>query len=117
MAQTQVRPTVAALQTSIQACLDCYSSCVQTEAHCLGKGGAYVQEDRLRTLRDCASVCRVSADFMLRTSPRHKIVCGACADIARQCAVECREFKDDPQMRRCAEACDAAAESCRTTAG
>ena len=109
-------PEAAGLQTSIQACLECYSACVKTEAHCLSKAAEYVKEERLRTLRDCASICRVTADFMLRDSPRHGLLRGVCAKIAGQCAVDCREFKDDGQMRACAELCDAAERSCRTPA-
>jgi hypothetical protein len=101
------------MQQCIESCLSCYSACLQTEAHCLRQGGDYAQEDRLRTLRDCASICRVSADFMLRNSPRHNLVCNLSEQICVQCADECRSFKNDEQMQKCGQACNDCAESCR----
>ena len=63
-------------------------------------------------LLDCAELCQVSADFMLRGSPFHTVTCAACAELCRACEEACRAVGDDEQMAHCADVCAACAESC-----
>jgi hypothetical protein len=68
-------------------------------------------------MMDCAEICRISADFMLRGSEMSKEVCELCADICEECATSCESFgQDDSQMVDCANACRACAASCREMA-
>ena len=60
-------------------------------------------------------ICATSADAMLRGTSVHNVICGACAEICRQCADAC-DAMNDPEMARCAEACRRCAESCSTMA-
>lgn len=105
------------MQTCIDACQDCHAVCLETVQHCLGKGGEHAAREHIRTLLECAEICRTSADFMLMEAGSHAKVCGICAEICVRCAQECERFGDDEMMKACAEACRRCAESCRKMAG
>ena len=105
------------MQQCIQECLDCYSACTTTAAHCLEMGGKHAARQHQTALLDCATICQTSADFMLRGSPMHARVCGVCAEACRQCEEECRRMADgDEMMLQCAEACRRCGESCERMA-
>lgn len=63
-------------------------------------------------MQDCAKICAVAADFMLRGSAFAEDICALCAEICDQCAESCEEF-DDEKMTKCAEICRECAEKCR----
>ena len=106
------------MEQCIQECLDCYSACTVTAAHCLDLGGRHAERHHQTVLLDCATICQTSADFMLRGSPLHARVCGVCAEACRACEQECRSLgQGDQVMERCAEACRRCAESCEQMAG
>ena len=101
----------------IQECTTCHQACLQTIQHCLGMGGKHAEQAHIRLLADCAQICAVSADFMLRGSPLHGRTCGVCADVCRQCAEDCNRIGGgDQQMKQCADACRRCAESCQRMA-
>ena len=104
------------MQECIDECLSCYSICEQTIQHCLELGGKHAEQQHIRTMQDCAAICRTSADFMLRSSPFHNRTCGICAEVCRACERECRKMGDDEMMQRCADACRKCAESCERMA-
>ena len=102
------------MQECIEHCTKCHNICVETISHCLMLGGEHASADHIRLLMDCAEICDVSADFMLRGSHRHERVCGVCSEVCRDCASECeRMARGDETMMRCAEMCRQCAESCR----
>ncbi len=103
-------------QDCIENCTECHDICLETLGQCYSKGG-HAKPEHLRLLQDCADICRVSADLMLRQSPLHVHTCGACAEICAACAEKCESMSDDEQMQRCAEACRECADSCREMAG
>ena len=104
------------MQECIDNCTSCHAVCVETVAHCLGKGGRHAEAGHIRLLMDCAQICATSADFMLRGSELHTRTCGVCAEVCARCADDCDRMADDDMMRRCAEACRRCAESCRRMA-
>lgn len=104
------------LQECIEECLNCYAGCTITAQHCLASGGKLAEVNLVGVLLDCAELCNVSANFMLRGSPYHAITCAACAEICRECAEGCRTVEDDEQLAHCAEMCDQCAESCERMA-
>lgn len=81
--------------------------------HCLQLGGKHVEPAHLQLMADCAQICRTSADFMLRGSPRHALTCRACAEICEACADDCERIGD---MADCVQACRRCAEACREMA-
>ena len=81
-----------------------------------GRGRPHAAAAHIELLRDCAEICRTSADFLLRASKNHSITCGACAVVCEACADDCAAFNDDDDMRRCADTCRRCAASCRSMA-
>ncbi len=100
----------------IDECEKCHRVCVEAASYCLEKGGRHAAPAHVRLLMDCAEICQTSANFMLRGSAAHKIICGACAEICERCAESCDGMSDDAQMKACAKTCRDCAESCRSMA-
>ena len=87
------------MQSCIDECLRCYSSCLGTAmSHCLEMGGRHVEPKHMRLMMACAEICRTSAHFMLIGTEHHKHTCRECAEIGGmdECVAACR---------RCAESC------------
>lgn len=106
----------SSMRECIDACANCHAVCVATIDYCLKKGGDHANPEHIRTLQDCADVCRTSADLMLRGSPIHGSLCGVCAEACARAAESSAQWPDDEVMSACAEACRACAESCRSMA-
>lgn len=100
----------------IEDCINCHSYCLQTIQHCLHIGGDHAQPDHIRLLMDCAQICQVSADFMMRSSDWDGLVCSVSADICDTCADDCERFREDEFMMECAEICRKCAKSCQEMA-
>jgi hypothetical protein len=106
-----------AMQECIERCLLCHASCEHTAGHCLQMRGEHASKRHQVLLKDCAQICLVSADFMLRGSILHRQVCDACAEICFRCGEECRRLAcDDTTMLLCAESCHECAQTCRKMA-
>lgn len=105
--------SVSELKRCAEACLECYRVCTETVEGCLVKGGKHAAPEHIATLIDCATICQLSGDFLIRASRRHQVTCEACATICEECAAECQKMADDEDMTRCAEICARCAESCR----
>ncbi len=99
----------------IEECLNCHVVCTMTVQHCLASGGDLAEVNLTGILLDCAELCQVSANFMLRGSPYHPLTCGACAELCRSCEEACRAAShDDEQLDHCAEVCATCAELCES---
>ncbi len=103
------------MKECIDNCLECYRVCVETKKYCLEIGGEHAEPTHLKTLADCAELCRVSAQMMMSGSEMHKEVCGVCAEACRRCKESCEQF-DDEQMKKCAQICGECEVSCREMA-
>lgn len=102
-----------AMDACVQACLDCHRSCLATIAHCLTKGGSHAEAKHIGIMMDCAQICAVCADFMIRSSDHAAHLCRVCADICRACAASCGQHADaDDMMKTCAAACTRCADEC-----
>ena len=104
-----------AMNECIDNCTQCHDICLETINYCLTKGGVHAAPEHIALLATCADTCATSADAMLRGASVHDVVCGACAEICRQCADAC-DAMNDPEMTRCAEVCRRCAESCSAMA-
>jgi hypothetical protein len=101
------------MQQCLDNCLACHRLCTETAAHVLHGGHPHSEAKHLVALLDCAQICMVHADFMLRRSPHHTHLSKECAEICSACATLCEEHADpDGKMAACAKACRACAESC-----
>ena len=106
------------MRECIQECSGCHQVCLQTIQHCLAMGGKHAEQAHIRLLADCAQICAVSADFMVRGSTLHGRTCGVCAEACRRCAEDCdRVGGGEQQMKLCADTCRRCAASCRAMAG
>jgi hypothetical protein len=54
------------LQHCIEECLNCHAVCTMTAQYCLTEGGEHADVNMIGVLLDCAEICQVSANFMLR---------------------------------------------------
>ena len=103
------------IEDCIDECIDCHQTCIETLTHCLTMGGSHAEPGHIQMLLDCAEICQMSANFMMRRSPMHNRACEVCAYACDRCAVACEQFADEA-MKACAEACRSCAEACRTAA-
>jgi hypothetical protein len=99
-------------EKSIQESINCYKSCSHTMTHCLEMGGEHAEQKHINLLIDCAKICILHADFMLRDSKFHGRIAEICAEICDACAESCDKF-DDEFMKKCAEQCRRCADECR----
>ena len=103
----------SSMQTCIQNCLDCFQECSHLIDHCLQKGGIHADPKHIKLLNDCAKICNLSADFMLRHSDYHDVTCKSCAEICIACAESCEAMAEqDEMMKACAQVCRKCAASC-----
>jgi hypothetical protein len=100
------------VEQCVQHCEECHHVCVELLTYCVEKGNKHTEPEHIRILRDCAEICQTAANFMLRGSKLHSLVCNVCAEICRRCAESCEKFGDDDKMRMCAEMCRKCADSC-----
>ena len=105
------------MQECIDECLRCHAICLQTVNHCLELGGKHAEPAQIGLLLDCAEICQTSANFLLRNSDLHQLICRVCADICRACAESCdRMAGGDQMMKQCAEECRRCQQSCERMA-
>ena len=101
------------MEACITACLDCHRSCLATIAHCLKQGGHHADSAHITIMMDCAQICVVCAEFMIRGSDHAKHLCRECAEICRACEADCRAHAaGDAEMLACADACKKCAVEC-----
>ncbi len=105
------------MQRCIDDCTECQETCLSTVQHCLVEGGDHAEASHVGLLLDCAGLCQVTAELMVRDSPLHPRVCAVCAEVCDRCAHDCERFEDDLMMQQCGEACRRAMKSCREMAG
>ena len=105
------------VQKCVDACIRCYEVCTTTATYCMQQGGMHAELTQLLALLDCAEMCRVSANFMLRGSASHLSTCALCQEICTTCAESCEQIPEDDVLRRCAEECRACAEACERMTG
>jgi Domain of Unknown Function (DUF326) len=96
----------------IQRALECHCVCSETISHCLERGGSFATKPLPLSLMDCAQICQLTADLLLRGSPLRHLMTSICATACERSAQHCDRFDDDI-LRQCAEACRRCAEACR----
>ncbi|WP_141733261.1 four-helix bundle copper-binding protein [Oligoflexus tunisiensis] len=101
------------MQVCIQNCLTCHQTCEQIMVYCLERGSVYAAPGHIKTFRDCAATCALTADFLIRGSDFHTRICSVCAELCTACAEICERMSDDAMMEKCADVCHRCAASCR----
>ncbi|WP_149536736.1 four-helix bundle copper-binding protein [Siccirubricoccus phaeus] len=97
-------------------CVRSHAMCLETARYCTEQTSGHMGPGHIALLQDCAEMCQLTANSPLRRSPRHAVVCNACAELCETCAKDCEAFPDDTQMKRCAAVCRDCAGSCRDMA-
>jgi hypothetical protein len=82
-------------------CLEGYDACLEAILERVARLGD-VADARVTLLQDCAELCQVAADFLLRRSPRGKRVERLCAAVCAEGAEACGGADGGPPVRRCA---------------
>lgn len=101
-----------AFKSCIDSCDEAHRACTETAIHCMQQGGSAWETVQL--LLDTADITETAADFMLRSSRQHHLICAVAAEIADRCANTCEQIAAwDLRMRECSEACRHAASECR----
>jgi hypothetical protein len=105
------------MEQCIENCRNCEATCISTLQYCLKAGGVHLNSDHVTALQDCTTMCRTSADLMLRGSSLVGDVCGVCSQACTTCAESCDAISGDATMAQCAETCRTCADSCASMAG
>jgi len=95
------------LRHCVELCQACHSTCMEAFNHGLHLGGAHADPAHLRLLADCADICRVTADFVLRASEFYNYPMGVCAFLCERCADGNDAIGGDAVMEDCSRACRA----------
>lgn len=111
-----VIPMTKDVEQCLNNCTECHNICVEVLTYCVEKGNKHTDPEHIRLLRDCAEICQTAANFMLRGSKLHGLVCKICAEICRKCADHCDKFAGDDKMKMCAEVCRRCADTCQQMA-
>ena len=106
------------MEECLKDCMECYKSCTMMITHCLEMGGEHASPEHINLLKDCAEICKLSVDFMLRDSEFAAQLCKLCVEICAQCTKQCEQMAgDDEMMKACAETCRKCADACQEMAG
>lgn len=106
-------PGAMTRESCIEECLRSHRMCLETARYCTEKGEGHVAAAHMALLLDCAEMCQTTANSLLRFSPQHGVICGACAQLCEACAKDCELFAGDDRMARCAATCRECAQHCR----
>lgn len=99
------------MQSCIDACTQCYQTCLQTAMnHCLDRGGKHVEPAHFRLMMNCAQICQTSANLQLSGSIFSSKFCALCSEVCEACADSCAELDE---MGDCEKVCRDCASSCR----
>jgi len=106
---------LAEYKKCIEACYLCAAACDNCAASCLEEQNLEMMRECIKLDMQCASVCRLAAQFMTLNSASAKELCRLCADICQKCGDECATHEHD-HCQDCSRACHHCAEQCRQMA-
>lgn len=112
-AQSEQDRMAALMELCVQNCSDCYKMCVFTAVYCLQTGGLHAEEQHIKLLLDCADICHLAVNLMLRNSGYLKDLCYLCEAACRKCGEDCKRFENNEQMQACLDVCLETAGTCR----
>jgi hypothetical protein len=92
---------------------ECRESCTIGLMHSLNEDGDFTAKDHIVWLLDCAEICNVTTNFLLRDSEYSGDIINICSYICEDCAESCESFFEDANMKNCGEICRKCADKCR----
>lgn len=105
MTATLTASMTPALRQSMNDCLEAHLSCVELEAQARKMDDLRVDRALLRTIRECAEMCRLTAEAALHDSESRPALARACVEVSRRCAEDCARIQGNAEMQRCADVC------------
>jgi hypothetical protein len=105
-----------AMRQCARECLDAAMAFTEWEAACLETDGARADAAILAMVKDCAEMCRLTAESTLRGSACRGMIAHAAALACTRCAEDCVRSGGDRSLQRCADGCVWAAAACRRIA-
>jgi hypothetical protein len=103
------------MEECIQECLNCHRVCMQVFSHLLTleSDAQPATPDQLRLLLDCAQLCALCADFLIRASEFDTSLSHLCREACRRCQQMCETLGQiDLMVPGCAVACARCANAC-----
>ena len=100
----------------IEACYSCATACDTCTSQCLRELDAGAMTTCIQQNRECAAICRATAELMSLNSQQSALLCHLCAEMCTICAGECEKHGATMQhCKACAEKCRLCARICRKT--
>ncbi|MFA0960588.1 four-helix bundle copper-binding protein [Roseivirga sp. BDSF3-8] len=90
----------------------CVAACEHCATACLGEDDVKKMSDCIKTDRDCADICALTARLVARDSKHAKHLAKECIEVCKLCADECGKHEHQ-HCKDCAEACRACEEACK----
>ena len=106
-AQAQTTPQIA-----LGNCKACATACEKTLNYCTEKQGKYASATTTNALKDCITACKSASEFLARGSAYSQASMATCINACNECAKTCESFKDDNNMKACADECRKTAGNC-----
>ena len=100
------------LQSCIQACLRCASTCDYCASSCLKERDVAMMAKCIQLDMECAAICYTSAKLMSLGSAKAKEICRICADICQACSDECGKHQHE-HCQECAKTCKECSDECK----
>lgn len=97
----------------LDALARCIAACEYCADACLSEDNIQMMVGCIRTDRDCADICRVTAAFIARNSAHAPHIMKECIELCQKCYDECSQHKHD-HCQQCAEACKACLDACKS---
>lgn len=94
----------------------CATACESCMDACLDENDVKKMVECIRTDRDCAKICHITASFVASNSPHAAHLVKECEEICRACAEECEKHEMD-HCQACAKACRECEEACQSFLG
>jgi hypothetical protein len=104
------------IQNCIRVCLDTRRVCLDAVVHCLHKGGAHAEIQRIRLLLECAETAWLNSQEMQKRSRVDPAAEAACTRLCIDCARACEAGAVDEVLAACADACWRCASACSVLA-
>ena len=91
--------------------MKCITACENCATKCLSEENVNQMEKCIRTDRDCADICRITATFVARESQYMQKMLKQCIELCKDCEKECRKHDHD-HCQKCADACRECVQAC-----
>lgn len=97
----------------IQKLAECAAACEHCMYNCLSEDNVQHMIDCIKTDRDCAKICYLTASFVASNSSHAQHLIKECIEVCNECAAECEKYDHD-HCQQCAKACRECVVACKS---